>query len=208
MKAISYDHFGDVGVLHATDAPMPVPGKGEITVAVRATSVNVIDSRVRAGMMGPLVSKHFPKIPGADFSGIISAIGPNVSGLKIGDAVFGAVNPFQGGAFAEYVHVPANQVALKPAGLSFEDAAALPIAGLAALQALRDVAHVMAGQRVLVHGASGGVGLFAVQLAKQFGATVMAVAGAKAADAVRKAGADVARNARSGGKRWPLRRDP
>lgn len=191
MKAISYDQFGDLGVLHASEAPAPIAGKGEIVVAVRATSVNVIDSRVRSGMMGPLVSKSFPKIPGADFAGIVSAVGENVSGLKIGDAVFGAVNPFQGGAFAEYVRVPASQVALKPPGISFEDAAALPIAGLAALQALRDAAHLKAGQRVLIHGASGGVGLFALQIAKQMGAVVVAVAGAKSIAEVRKAGADM-----------------
>jgi NADPH:quinone reductase-like Zn-dependent oxidoreductase len=191
MKALTYDHFGAVDALHVSDLPKPVPGKGDVVVAVRATSVNVIDNRVRQGKMGPLVNKTFPKVPGADIAGIVTAVGPDVTDLNVGDAVFGAVDPFKGGATSEYVKVPAQQLALKPKSLSFEDAASLPIAGLAALYSLRELGKVTAGSKVLIHGASGAVGLFAVQIAKSFGAHVTAVAGTSAIDSVKQMGADV-----------------
>lgn len=192
MKVISYDRYGDLDVLHATEHASPEPRKGEVVVAMRATSVNVIDGRVRAGTMGPLVPNTFPKIPGADVAGVVTILGSDVTAFKPGDEVLGAVSPFSGGAFAEYVRVPTKQLALKPAELSFEEAGALPITGLAALQALRDLGKVGRGSRVLVHGASGGVGLFAVQIAKQMGAHVTAVAGPQAIETVTSLGADIA----------------
>jgi NADPH:quinone reductase-like Zn-dependent oxidoreductase len=192
MKALAYDAFGSADVLHFADLPTPKPAPGEVLVAMRATSLNLIDARVRSGMMGPLVRKRFPKIPCADIAGTVAALGVGVDGLRIGDAVFGAVNPFAGGALAEYAAVPARQLAIKPPDLSFEQAACLPIAGLAALQALRDLGRVSAGSEVLIHGASGPVGLFAVQLAKHFGGRVTAVAGTPGIAAVRAAGADEA----------------
>jgi NADPH:quinone reductase-like Zn-dependent oxidoreductase len=191
MKALAYNTFGSLDVLHIAELPVPQPRRGQLLVAVRATSLNLIDARVRKGTMGVLVNKRFPKIPGADVAGIVAAVGADVGTFKVGDAVFGAVNPFVGGSLSEYVAVPAARLALKPAGLSFEEAASLPIAGLAALQALRDLGQAGTGSRVLIHGASGPVGLFAVQIAKHLGAHVTAVvAGAHGVAAVARAGAD------------------
>lgn len=190
MKVISYDHFGPADAMSLAERPDPVAGKGQVVVAVHATSVNVIDSRVRDGRMGPLVSKTFPKTPGADVAGVVLAVGPGVTDFKVADEVFGAADPFKGGAFAERVVLPVGQLALKPPGITFEQAASLPIAGLAALDTIRKLGQVKAGDEVLIHGASGGVGLFAIQLAKQAGATVTAVTGTGGVTAVRGFRAD------------------
>lgn len=191
MKALAYDKFGSLDVLHDAELPTPPLAKGHVLVTVRASSVNVIDNRVRSGMMGPLVSKTFPKVPGADLAGDVLQVGDGVTGLKVGDAVFGAVDPFKGGAFAEIAAVPASQLAVKPAELSFEMAASLPIAGIAALASMRDLGQVKSGSKVLVHGGSGAVGLFAIQIAKRLGAHVTAVAGTTGIATMREAGADV-----------------
>ena len=197
MKALSYNRFGEADVLGFADLPEPSAGEADVVVSIEARSVNLIDIRVRKGMMGPLVSKRFPKVPGADFAGTVTAIGTKVRDLHIGARVFGASDPFKGGAFAERIAVPSGQVAITPDGLSSSDAAALPIAGLAALQSLRDLGHVTSGQKVLVHGATGPVGLMAVQLAKLLGAHVTAVGGA-GLDVARSFGADVLVDYRSG----------
>jgi len=190
MKAIVYNQFGPVENLQVGELPTPTAARGQVVVKMRASSINVIDSRVRKGLMGPLVNKTFPKVPGADVAGTVVGVGPGVASLKVGDAIFGALDPMKGGAFAEFAAVPEGQLALKPASLSFEEAAALPIAGLAALLALRDLGKTKAGARVLIHGASGAVGLFAVQIAKHLGAHVTAVAGTGGIAAVKAAGAD------------------
>lgn len=189
MKSYSYDRFGEASVLHPAELPEPVLGASDVLVTVEARSINLIDIRVRKGMLGPLVSKRFPKIPGADFVGTVAAVGRGVGDLGVGDRVFGATDPFKGGAFAERVAVPATQVARLPPALSPIDAAALPIAGLAALQSLRDLGGVKSGQTVLIHGATGPVGLYGLQLAKRMGARVTAVGGA-GLDAARQFGAD------------------
>ena len=189
MKAIAYDRFGGIGVLRLVDLPDPAPGPGEVVVAQHASSVNVIDSRVREGRMGILAGKRFPKLPGADVAGVVVARGAGVSGLAVGDRVFGAVDPMTGGAFAERVAVPAGQLAPLPPGLDMTVAAVLPVAGLAALTALRDLGRVTPGQRVLVHGGSGGVGLLAIAIARHLGAAVTAVSGAEGLPAMRAAGA-------------------
>ncbi|HQT63860.1 MAG TPA: NAD(P)-dependent alcohol dehydrogenase [Acidocella sp.] len=197
MKAFSYDQFGGAGVLHAANLPEPVAGTSDVVVAIEARSINLIDIRVRSGMMGPLVNKRFPKVPGADFAGTITAIGANVKHLQVGERVFGAADPFKGGAFAELVAVPESQVIKLPSELSVSDAVTLPIAGLAALQSLRDLGGVTSGQSVLIHGATGPVGLFAVQIAKYKGAYVTAVGGA-GLETARLLGADVLIDYRSG----------
>ena len=178
VEGFLYDRFGDASVLHATELPEPAPGDGEILVAIEARSINLVDIRVRSGMLGPLVNKRFPKTPGADFAGTITAVGGSVKDLRVGDRVFGAADPFKGGAFAERIAVPAMHVARLPSALSVADAAALPIAGLAALQSLRDLGGVQPGQTVLIHGATGPVGLYAIQLARLMGGQVTAVGGA------------------------------
>lgn len=191
MKAIAYDRFGGLDELHPADLPDPSPGQGEVLVKIMAVSANVIDNRARSGMMGPLVKKKFPRIPGADLAGVVAAVGPGVTEFRAGDAVFGALDPFKGGAAAEMASVPAKQLAPKPPSLSFQEAAALPIAGLAALQALRDLGGVKRGDRVLIHGASGGVGLLAVQIGKALGARVTAVASGEGLALAQTFGADV-----------------
>jgi NADPH:quinone reductase-like Zn-dependent oxidoreductase len=187
---LSYDKFGDASVLHTADLPEPVASDTDVVVAIEARSINLIDIRVRSGMMGPLVNKRFPKVPGADFAGTITAVGRNVKDLRVGDRVFGAADPFKGGSFAERIAVAATQVAPVPSAISASDASALPIAGLAALQSLRDLGEVKSGQTVLIHGATGPVGLYAVQLAKLMGGRVTAVGGA-GLDTARQSGADV-----------------
>ncbi len=190
MRVYSFDRFGDASVLHAADLPEPAPGDADVVVAIEARSINLIDIRVRNGMMGPLVNKRFPKVPGADFAGTIVSVGGNVKDLQVGDRVFGAADPFKGGAFAERIVVPAIQVASLPPELSTSDAATLPIAGLAALQSLRDLGRVNSGQTVLIHGATGPVGLYALPLARLMGGRVTAVGGA-GLDTARQLGADV-----------------
>ena len=191
MKALIYDHFGGTEVLRLADLPRPVPGKGEVLVAMRASSVNVLDGRIRRGMMGfPMVDKRFPKVPGADVAGVVAEVGPGVGTLAPGDAVFGATNAFKGGAFAEFVCLPARQLARKPPEIGFAEAATLPIAGLAAWHAMSVLGKVSAGQRVLVHGASGAVGLFAVQMAKLAEARVTGISGAGGLAEVLRLGAD------------------
>ncbi len=189
MKAYSYDHFGGPEVLQGSELPDPVAGRGAVVVAVRARSINLIDIRVRSGAMGPLVNKRFPKVPGADVAGEVTAVGPGVEDLKPGDRVFGAADPFKGGAFAERIALPAINLCPLPAGLDPDLAASLPIAGLAALQSVRDLGQLKPGQAVLIHGATGPVGLFAVQLAKQTGAAVIAV-GSAGLETARRLGAD------------------
>lgn len=191
VKAVAYDRFGPADVLSIRECPTPSPGKGQVAVSMRATSVNVVDIRARRGELWPLVNKRFPKIPGGDLAGIVSAIGEGVADLKTGDRVFGMLNPFKGGAFADQVLAPAETLARLPDGLDFQDAAALPTAGLAALQAVRDLGRIGPGTSLLLHGGSGGVGLFAIQIAKHLGAHVTAVGGSDGVTAMQEAGADV-----------------
>ncbi len=167
-------------------------------VAVRATSVNVIDSRVREGKMGILVNKHFPKIPGSDLAGIVEKVGPAVTRFRPGDAVFGATNPFQGGAFAEFAALPESAVAAKPAVLSFEQAAAIPITGLAALYSLRELGEIHDGSRVLIYGSSGSAGLFAIQLGKLLGGHVTGVCGTNGVELCLQMGADIVLDYKAG----------
>lgn len=178
MKVIAYDRFGNSEVLHPADVPDPVAGDNDVLVAVEARSINLIDIRVRSGMMGPLVNKRFPKVPGGDFAGSVKSVGRNIKGFGPGDKVFGATDPFRGGSFAELLSVPATQVAAIPDGMSIGEAAVLPIAGLAALFSMRDLGKVTPGQKVLIHGATGPVGLNAIQLAKMMGGHVTAIGGA------------------------------
>lgn len=191
MKAISFARFGGIDELRMTELPDPRPGKDEVVVEVMARSINVIDGRVRRGEMGPLVSKKFPKIPGSDLVGTVIAAGADVRDLAVGTRVFGATDPLKGGSFAERVAVPARQLSPLPPTIGDEDAAALPVAGLAALYSLRELGGLKPGGRVLIHGASGPVGLYAVQLAKLMGGDVTAVGGEGIALA-RDFGADVA----------------
>lgn len=198
MRAITYEKFGGIDELHLDTRPEPaLPPKG-LLVSVRASAVNVLDSRTRRGQMGLLVNKKFPKIPGSDLAGVVKAVGASATGFKVGDEVFGATDPMRVGAFAEVAVVDAGAVAKKPPAVSFAAAAALPVTGLAALYSLRELGKVHKGHRVLIHGSSGGAGLMAIQLAKHFGAHVTAVCGTDGVGISRELGADEVLDYRKG----------
>jgi NADPH:quinone reductase-like Zn-dependent oxidoreductase len=179
-------------VLELTDTPKPDIGKDPILVRIRAASLNSLDWRGMRGepilFMRPMTGWRRPKQPvrGVDLAGVVEAVGPGVTEFKVGDQVFGT----RSASWAEYVTGREMDFAHIPAGLSFEEAAAIPTAGVTALQGLRDHAQVKAGQHVLVYGAGGGVGSFAVQIAKAFGATVTAVTRTEGVDLMQSLGAD------------------
>jgi len=190
MKAIVRTTYGPPEVLELAEIDKPVPAEDEVLVRVRATSVNPVDwhtltgtpylLRLQEGLRGPKSEQL-----GVDFAGTVEAVGANVTGVQPGDDVFGG----RSGAFAEYVSVR-DAVVRKPPNLSFEQAAAVPIAGLTALQGLRDKGGLQSGQKVLINGASGGVGTFAVQIAKALGAAVTGVCSTRNVGQARSLGAD------------------
>ena len=193
MKAVVYTDYGAPDVLQIMDIKKPVPNDDQILIKVRAASINPLDWHFMEGtpyiMRAIGVGLRKPKDPrlGVDMAGTVEAVGKNVTQFKPGDEVFGGRN----GAFAEYVCARADRaVAPKPANITFEQAASVPIAAITALQALRDTGKVQAGQKVLINGASGGVGTFAVQIAKSFGADVTGVCSTRNLDLVRSLGAD------------------
>jgi NADPH:quinone reductase-like Zn-dependent oxidoreductase len=194
MKAIVQDTYGSMDVLQLREIDRPVPTDNEVLVQVWAAGLHRGDWHVMTGLpymiriVVPSLGLRKPKVPvrGMDVAGVVEAVGANVTRFQPGDAVFGWCD----GSFAEYASVPQGQLAAKPATLSFEQAAVVPISGFAALQGLRDVGEIQAGQRVLVIGAAGGVGSFAVQLAKAFGAQVTGVASTSQLELVRSIGAD------------------
>jgi len=193
MKAIVYTHYGPPDVLKLEEVQKPVPQDDEVLVHVYATAVNAGDCfllRGKARMMGFGLLKPKHTILGSDIAGRVEAVGRNVTQFQPGDEVFGNTVKCGFGGFAEYVTVPEHAVVLKPTTLSFEEAAAVPQAALTALQGLRDKGHIQKGQKVLINGASGGVGTFAVQLAKAFGVEVTAVCSTRNVDRVRSIGAD------------------
>ena len=178
MRALVYDAYGPPESLRIEDLPIPVPPDGEVLVRVHAASVNSWDwDRLVGRPLGRITDPFRPphRILGGDIAGVVEAVGPGVTDLKVGDAVFGDLTAGNWGGFADYVCSPAGMLARKPEQLSFHQAAALPQAGLLALQAIRHRSHLKSGERVLVSGAGGGAGIFALQLAKQAGAVVTAV---------------------------------
>jgi len=199
MRAFVRDSYGGAGVVRLAEVPRGMPGEGEVLVRVRATSVNAADkyllqgrpfiTRFPMGLFRPKTSRL-----GLDLAGEVVAAGPGVKSLRKGDAVFGTAPDDFGReldrAYAEYARVPERLLAIKPANLAFEEAAAAPIAGLTALQGLKSEGRLQAGQHVLVNGASGGVGTFAVQIAKALGAEVTAVCSTANVDQARALGAD------------------
>jgi NADPH:quinone reductase-like Zn-dependent oxidoreductase len=191
MKAIVYHNYGSPDALQCEDIEKPTAGDNEVLIKVCAASVNPLDSylmrgkpflvRIIAGLLKPRITGL-----GVDVAGQVEAVGWNVTQFKPGDEVFGVCR----GAFAEYVCANEDKLALKPANISFEDAAAVPVAAVSALQGLRDKGRISPGQKVLIDGASGGVGTFAVQIAKSFGAEVTAVCSTSKVDTARSIGAD------------------
>jgi len=191
MKAIVHTQYGPPDVLQFTDVAKPTAKDDEVLIKLYAASVNPLDWHFMRGdvrlMTGLLTPRH--KILGVDIAGRVEAVGRQVKQFQAGDEVFG-VTGFAGGGFAEYVCAIEDKLALKPANSSFEDAAAVPIAAITALQGLRDKGRIQRGHKVLVDGASGGVGTFAVQIAKSFGAEVTAVCSTRNVDTARSIGAD------------------
>ncbi len=193
MKAIVYEKYGPPEVLHLEEVEKPCPRDDEVLIKVHAASANAYDWRhlradpflIRIMGAGLLKPKH--RILGADIAGKVETAGSSVRQFQRGDDVFGECSY---GGFAEYVCVPENRLVLKPANLTFEEAAAVPMAALTALQGLRDKGHIQPGQKVLINGASGGVGTFAVQIARSFGAKVTAVCSTRNLDMARSIGAD------------------
>ena len=189
MNATIMTGFGDAAVLEYQPWPTPEPKAGQVLIKVHACSVNPIDWRIRKGEMKMIIRSRPPMILGADVAGEVAKVGAGATRLKVGDLVYVKL-PGDIGGYAEYVTVPEEIVALRPTALSAVEAAAVPACASTALQALRDVAGLKSGQRVLVNGASGGVGLFAVQLARAFGAKVTAVCGPSAFALVKSLGVE------------------
>jgi NADPH:quinone reductase-like Zn-dependent oxidoreductase len=193
MKAIVYQKYGSPDVLELKEVAKPTPKEDEVLVKVHAASVNAYDWHLLTAdiflvrLMGGGLLRPKYTIPGADIAGRVEAAGVNVKQYQPGDEVFGEISH---GGFAEYVCGGEDRLALKPANLSFESAAAVPMAALTALQGLRDEGQIQPGQKVLINGASGGVGTFAVQIAKSFGAEVTAVCSTRNLDQARSLGAD------------------
>jgi NADPH:quinone reductase-like Zn-dependent oxidoreductase len=191
MKAVRIHSYGGSEVLAHEEAPQPVIGDDEVLVKVHAAGVNPVDVATRAGYMQGLVTFQFPFAPGLDLAGVVAAIGPAVTDLAVGDEVYGFSDLGRQGTYAEYAVVTAAEVASKPKTVDFVAAASVPIAGLSAWQALA-AADLQAGQTVLVHGAGGGVGSFAVQFARQRGAHVLGTASTDKMDLLQELGVDQA----------------
>jgi len=191
IKAVVHCEYGSPDVLTLADVEKPVPNDDQLLVRVRAASVNPLDLTIRGPwLIRPILGMRKPKDTrlGVDYAGVVEAVGKNVTQFKPGDEVFGGKN----GALADYVCVLADRsVVLKPANMTFEQAASVPVAAITALQGLRDKGKIQGGQKVLVNGASGGVGTFAVQIAKSFGTEVTGVCSTRNVDLVRSIGADL-----------------
>jgi NADPH:quinone reductase-like Zn-dependent oxidoreductase len=190
MEAVRFHEYGDADVLCNEDVEVPVPGPDEVRIRVAATAFNPVDAGIRGGYLQEAFPVALPHVPGIDVAGTIDALGTNVTGRRAGDRVIAFLPMIADGSAAEYVVAPAEILAEAPASIPLADAAALPSVGLAAWQSLFEHADLRAGQRLLVHGASGAVGGYAVQLAKRAGAHVIATATPRSAERVRTAGAD------------------
>lgn len=190
MKAYFIDRYGKQNG-RIGDVCEPVPGAHDVLIEVHAASVNVLDSKIRSGEFKLILPYSFPLVLGNDCAGVVIAVGAAVKGFKPGDAVYARVPEQRIGTFAERIAVDQNAVALKPANLSMEQAAAIPLVALTAWQALVDIARLQKGQKVLIHAGSGGVGTIAIQLAKRLGAVVATTTSTANVEWVKALGADV-----------------
>lgn len=190
MKAIRFHEYGDPDVLRYEDVDLPVPGPGQVRVRVAATSFNSVDGNIRAGFMQGPMPLTLPHIPGLDLAGTVDALGEGVAEWAVGERVVGFLPFTDDGAAAEYVLAPAEILAAAPANIPLADAAALPVVGLTAWQALFDHAGLKPGQRILISGAGGAVGGYALQLAKAAGAYVIATGSPRSRERVAARGAD------------------
>ena len=192
MKAVRIQKYGGPDVLVYEDAPRPVAGDGEVLIRVHATSVNPFDCAARAGYMAGWFNYAFPLILGLDVAGVVEQVGVGVTNFGLGEAVYGRANAGRNGAYAEYITLKADEAVAKPQSIDYLHAAAIPHVLLTAWAALIDIGNVSAGQTVLIHGAAGGVGHIAVQLAKWRGARVIGTASAGNLAFLRELGVDEA----------------
>ena len=190
MTACVVQEYGAADVLAITRPPRPVPGDDEVLVRVRAAALNPVDVQLRKGQFRFFTRFSPPFVPGSDVAGTVEAAGRSVTGFAAGDAVYGMLPTTQAGGYAEYAVLRTDQLAPMADGCSFEEAAAVPLAALTALQALRDLAGLQSGQTVLINGASGGVGTFALQIARAYGAHVTGVCSYRNVDLCTRLGAD------------------
>lgn len=191
MKAFVLERYGKKGALRATDVPMPVLRDDEVLIQVHAAGINQLDSKLRDGEFKLILPYRLPVTLGHDVAGVVTKVGPQVQRFKPGDEVFARADDFRIGTFAEYVPVKESSLALKPKNLTMEEAASLPLVGLTAWQALVEKARLKKGQTVFIQAGSGGVGTFAIQLARHLGATVATTASSANFGLVKGLGADV-----------------
>lgn len=189
MKAVIIRGYGATDVLQYEELEQPQIEPNQLLVRVYASSVNPIDWKTRKGMLSLLTGNRFPMILGFDVAGEVVAVGSQVTRFQVGDAIYGSTK-FPGGAYAEFAAIPENFAALKPTNLSYEEAATVPLAAMTALQSLRDLGHILPRQKVLINGAAGGVGMFAVQIAKALEAEVTGVCSTRNLEFVKSLGAD------------------
>ncbi|PEC82788.1 NADPH:quinone reductase [Bacillus cereus] len=189
MKAMIIDKYGKVPMRMA-EVPTPEINEYEVLAEIHAASINPIDFKIRDGKVKMLLKYEMPLILGNDFSGVITKVGSKVTRFKVGDEIYARPRKNKIGTFAEYIAIHEDDIALKPKNLSFEEAASIPLVGLTSYQALHDIMQLQKGQKILIHAGSGGVGTFAIQLAKIMGATVTTTASEAGADLVKSLGAD------------------
>jgi alcohol dehydrogenase len=192
MKAAQINEYGGPEVLKTVDDALnPHAGAGEVLVEVSAAGVNPFDYKIREGYMKDYFALHFPAVLGGDFTGVVAELGDGVTGFKLGDEVYGQANAAGGqGSYAEFTPVKVEQVALKPKNLDFVTAAAIPLAAASAYQAIAEHINLQSGQKVLIHGGAGGIGVFAIQLAKNLGAHIATTVSTEDAEFVKSLGAD------------------
>ncbi|WP_251358802.1 NADP-dependent oxidoreductase [Kangiella sp. TOML190] len=190
MKAVRMHQYGDAKVLSYEDAPKPEIAADEVLIKIVASSVNPVDWKVRAGYLKDYINYDMPLTPGWDLSGVVEAVGSQVTDFKAGDQVYSRPDINRNGTYAEYISVKADEVALKPQTISHTEAATLPLAGITAWDAIVTHGNLKAGQKVLVHAGSGGVGSLAIQIAKARGAYVISTTSSKNAALVKSLGAD------------------
>ncbi|MGN4541682.1 NADP-dependent oxidoreductase [Bacillus cereus group sp. MYBK95-2] len=189
MKAMIIDRYGKVPMRMA-EVPTPEINEYEVLAEIHAASINPIDFKIRDGKVKMLLKYEMPLILGNDFSGVITKVGSKVTRFKVGDEIYARPRKNKIGTFAEYIAIHEDDIALKPKNLSFEEAASIPLVGLTSYQALHDIMQLQKGQKILIHAGSGGVGTFAIQLAKIMGATVTTTASETGANLVTSLGAD------------------
>jgi len=190
MKAMTIERYGKNVPLIMTESPMPTIGEHDVLVEIYAASLNPIDFKIKEGKVKLLLKYDFPLILGNDFSGVVTKVGKRVNTFKPGDEVYGRPRKDRIGTLAEYIAIHEDDISLKPRNLNFEEAASIPLVGLTTYQAFYDILNLQKGQKILIHAGSGGVGTFAIQLAKLMGAYVATTASDKGYDLVNSLGAD------------------